>query len=68
MVKKLKMRRWQKNNEYGLKQAQRAEEMALGTYITNEGMITATILHKYSTGIKITIIGYKSNIVMGVIA
>ena len=50
------------------KQAQRAEEMALGTYITNEGIITASILHKYSTGIKITIIGYKSNIVMGVIA
>ena len=42
--------------------------MALGTYITNEEIITASILHKYSTEIKITIIGYKSNIVMGVIA
>ena len=49
-------------------QTQQAEEMALGTYITNEGIITASILHKYSTGIKITITGYKSNIVMGVIA
>ena len=53
------------NHSIMSKQAQRAEEMALGTYITNEGIITASILHKYSTGIKITIIGYKSNIVMG---
>lgn len=51
-----------------IEQAQQAEEMALGTYITNEGIITASILHKYSIGIKITIIKYKSNIVMGVIA
>ena len=35
---------------------------------TNEGIITASILHKYSTRKKITINGYKSNIIMGVIA
>ena len=47
-----------KNHAYS-EQAQRAEEMTLGTYITNEGIITASILHKYSTEIKITIIEFE---------